>query len=124
MAHGQMTHVELPADDTARARRFYEGLFGWEFGEMPEFPNYLLFSFGTIERAGGAIGLRDQSAPHQLRLYFAVDSIDAMLPKVTQLGGKVVEPKVEITGQGWFAVIDDTEGNQVGLYENAPNSAM
>ena len=124
MAHGQMTHVELPADDPARARKFYEGLFGWEFGEMPEFPNYLLFSFGKIERAGGAIGLRDQSAPHQLRLYFEVDSIDPLLPKVTELGGKVVEPKVEIPGQGWFAVIDDTEGNQVGLYENAPNSAM
>ena len=38
MAHGQMNHLELPADDTARARKFYEGLFGWEFGEMPEFP--------------------------------------------------------------------------------------
>ena len=124
MAHGQMTHLELPADDTARARKFYEGLFGWEFREMPQYPNYLLFSFGTIERAGGAVGLRDQSAPHQLRLYFEVDSIDALLPKVTQLGGKVVEPKAEIPGRGWFAVIDDTEGNQVGLYENAPNSAM
>ena len=61
MAHGQMTHVELPADDPARARKFYEGLFGWEFGEMPEFPDYLLFSFGEIERAGGAIGKRDES---------------------------------------------------------------
>ena len=38
---------------------------------------------------------------------------------MTQLGGKVVEPKTEIPGQGWYAVIDDTEGNQIGLYENA-----
>ena len=124
MAHGQMTHLELPADDPARARRFYEGLLGWQFAEMAEFPNYFLFTFGTIERAGGAIGFRDQSAPHQLRLYIEVDSIDALTPKVAGLGGKVDEPKAEIPGQGWYAVIDDTEGNQLGLYENLPAPAM
>ena len=124
MAHGQMTHLELPADDAGRARRFYEGLLGWKFSEMPEFPDYFLFSFGEIKSAGGAIGIRDQSAPHQLRLYIEVDAIDPLLPKVAELGGKVVEPKREIAGQGWFAVIDDTEGNQLGLYENLPQSAM
>lgn len=124
MAHGQMTHLELPADDAGRARRFYEGLLGWEFSEMPEFPDYFLFSFGAIDSAGGAIGIRDQSAPHQLRLYIEVDSIDPLLPKVAELGGKVVEPKREIPGQGWFAVIDDTEGNQIGLYENLPKPVM
>ena len=82
MAHGQMTHLELPADDPARARKFYEGLFGWEFGEMPEFPNYYLFSFGNIERAGGAIGIRGELVGPQLRLYFEVDSLDATVPKV------------------------------------------
>ena len=124
MAHGQMNHLELPADDAARARKFYEGLFGWEISEMSEFPDYFLFSFGTIDRAGGAIGIRNQSTGSQLRLYIAVDSLDETLPKVTQLGGKVVEPKTEIQGQGWYAVIDDTEGNQLGLYENLPQSTM
>jgi predicted enzyme related to lactoylglutathione lyase len=119
-----MNHLEIPADDAARARRFYEGLFGWQTSEMAEFPDYYLFSFGTIDRAGGAIGIRNQSAGPQLRLYILVDSLDESLPKVTQLGGKVVEPKTEIQGQGWYAVIDDTEGNQLGLYENLPNSAM
>ena len=44
MAHGQMNHLEIPADDAARARKFYEGLFGWETSEMPEYPNYFLFN--------------------------------------------------------------------------------
>ncbi|CAN5783858.1 hypothetical protein BH24CHL5_BH24CHL5_07110 [soil metagenome] len=30
MAHGQITHIEFPADDTTRARRFYSELFGWD----------------------------------------------------------------------------------------------
>jgi predicted enzyme related to lactoylglutathione lyase len=119
-----MSHLEIPADDASRARRFYESVFGWETSEMEQFPDYFLFSFGTIERAGGAIGIRNQSTGSQLRLYISVDSIDEVLPKVTANGGTIVEPKTEIVGQGWYAVIDDTEGNQLGLYENAPQSAM
>ena len=31
-----------------------------------------------------------------------------------------VKPKTEIEGQGWYAVADDTEGNEIGLYERLP----
>jgi predicted enzyme related to lactoylglutathione lyase len=118
-----MSHLEIPADDVARARKFYEGVFGWETSEMEQYPNYFLFSFGSIERAGGAIGVRNESTGPQLRLYISVDSIDATLPKVAALGGRIVEPKTDIPGQGWYAVIDDTEGNQLGLYENLPSDS-
>jgi hypothetical protein len=115
--HGQISHIEFPADDTARAGRFYNGLFGWELGEMPQFPDYLLFSMGTIERAGGAIGLRGQSVGDKVRLYVEVDAIDPVLAKVPGLGGKVITPRTEIPGQGWYAVVEDSEGSEIGLYE-------
>lgn len=117
MAHGQITHIEFPADDLGRARRFYSELFGWELGEMPQFPDYLLFSMGSIERAGGAIGKRGQSVDDKLRIYVEVDLIDAVTAKVPGLGGKVITPRTEIPGQGWYAVIEDSEGTQFGLYE-------
>nr|MBA3402480.1 VOC family protein [Actinomycetota bacterium] len=28
---GQMVHLEIPAGDTAKAREFWGGLFGWEW---------------------------------------------------------------------------------------------
>ena len=121
MANGQITHIEFPADDPARAQRFYAELFGWELNEMPGFENYFLFSFGTIERAGGAIGKRNESTGDKLRVYVEVDSIDPLLTRVPGLGGKVTTERTEIPGQGWYAVIDDSEGNEVGLYENLPN---
>ncbi|MEA2676338.1 MAG: uncharacterized protein QOJ81_479 [Chloroflexota bacterium] len=124
MAHGQLTHIEIPADDPARARAFYSGLLGWETSEMEQFPDYFLFSFGQIDRAGGAIGKRGESVGDSLRVYFDVDSIDAVLPKVADLGGKVVLAKTEITGQGWYAVLIDTEGNEVALYEGKPDAGM
>ena len=120
MAHGQISHIEFPADDLKRAGRFYSELFGWDLGEMPQFPDYLLFSMGTIERAGGAIGKRGESVGRQLRLYIEVDAIDPLLAKVRGLGGTVVTPRTEIPGQGWYAVVQDSEGSEVGLFEGQP----
>ena len=42
MPHGDFNHIEIPADDTKRARAFYEGLFGWTFTETP-FGDYMTY---------------------------------------------------------------------------------
>jgi predicted enzyme related to lactoylglutathione lyase len=122
MAHGQITHIEFPADDLSRARRFYSELFGWELGEMPEFPDYLLFRFDGIEASGGAIGLRGKTTGEQLRVYIEVDDIDDVLARVPDLDGVVVTPRTEIQGQGWYAVIIDSEGSELGLFEGRPSA--
>jgi predicted enzyme related to lactoylglutathione lyase len=122
MAHGQITHIEFPADDTDRAQAFYRGLFGWEFQGMPGFDGYFLFSAGPIEQSGGAVGQRGESTGDRLRIYVTVDSIEAMLAKVPGLGGKVTTPKTDIPGQGWYAVVEDSEGSEIGLYENLPST--
>ncbi len=117
MAHGQITHIEFPADDTARAQRFYSELFGWQFESIPGFDGYFMFNTGPADAIGGAVGKRGESAPEKVRMYVEADSIDALLPRVPELGGTVVMEKTEIPGQGFYAVVDDTEGNQIGLYE-------
>lgn len=72
MAHGQITHIEFPADDTTRARRFFSELFGWEFSEMEGFAGYFLFRFG-------AIGERGRTTGTKLRVYVETyeDAADA-----------------------------------------------
>jgi predicted enzyme related to lactoylglutathione lyase len=37
--------------------------------------------------------------------------------KVMDLGGKIVVPKMEIPGLGWWALALDPEGNHFGLLE-------
>jgi uncharacterized protein len=119
MAHGQITHIEFPADDLERAQRFYAELFGWQLREMDGVPGYFLFSTGEADAIGGAIGRRGDSVGPQTRPYVEVDSIDDILGRVVELGGEVLSGKEDIPGNGWYAVIRDSEGTELGLYEGS-----
>ena len=53
-----------------------------------------------------------------MRIYLdCMPSIDAALSRVPQAGGQVATPKTALPGDmGFFAVVRDTEGNEVGLH--------
>lgn len=120
MAHGQITHIEIPADDVERARHFYRELFGIDTNEIDGMPGYFMFRFGPVKASGGAIGKRGTDMAENLRVYVEVDSVDAVLERVPELGGKIKTGRTEIAGMGWFAVIDDSEGTKLGLFESLP----
>jgi predicted enzyme related to lactoylglutathione lyase len=123
MAQGSYNHVEIPADDVDRAKRFYERVFGWNFSTIPGFDDYELYTTtGDRSGVGGGIGKRGVTAGRQVRNYISVDSIDASLPKVTANGGRVVAAKEEVMGQGWYAVVTDSEGNEFALWQDDPNA--
>jgi uncharacterized protein len=120
MAHGDFNHIEIPADDTGRARRFYVGMFGWSFTET-SFGDYLVYTTPSGEQAvGGGIGKRGETAPMTIRNYVGVDSIEASLAKVEEMGGRVMAGKEEVPGIGWWAVIADSEGNELAIFEPMP----
>jgi hypothetical protein len=49
--------------------------------------------------------------------YVGVDDIDEKIAMVEKLGGKIVVPKMELEDVGQFVIIQDTEGNVIGLYK-------
>ena len=123
MSKGKITHVEIPADDPARAQRFYGELFGWQFRAMPGYDDYFLFSLGDgDESVSGAIGKRNVSAPDKVRNYITVDSVDDAVSRLPDLGGTLLEPKAEVPGQGWYAVCTDSEGNEFALWQTSPEA--
>ena len=119
MAHGHIAHMEIPSDDLERAKSFYGGVFGWAIGPVEGFPDYEMVDTGQ-EAIGGALGLRDKTAPGSMRIYISVDSIDVALGKVADLGGAVIVEKTEVPGMGHYAAVKDTEGNEIGLWQDPP----
>ncbi len=116
MAHGDITHIDIPVDDIERAKGFYGGLFGWDIQEMPGYEGYPMWQ-APNKISGGVLAPRDENFDRP-RSYVEVDSIDDVMRKVTELGGREVRPKSEISPTSWWAVFVDTEGNEIGLYES------
>jgi predicted enzyme related to lactoylglutathione lyase len=117
MATGKITHVEIPADDVERAKRFYSAVAGWEFGETEGFPGY--FMFRTGEASGGAVGKRGEAVGTVIRDYITVANLDEASSTAERLGGKIVSPPAEVPGMGRWATVLDSEGNEIGLWEEA-----
>jgi predicted enzyme related to lactoylglutathione lyase len=55
------------------------------------------------------------------RAYFDVDDINAGTARVKELGGEAGEPG-PVPSMGWFATCPDTQGNEVGLWQNDPSA--
>ncbi len=111
---GQIVHFEIPADDTAKGREFWGGLFGWQFEAAPGPPGY--FMARTGEETGAAVsGL--EPGKHGARAYFDVDEINAGAVRVRELGGEASEP-MPVPGMGWFATCTDPHGNEFGLWQS------
>jgi predicted enzyme related to lactoylglutathione lyase len=119
MATGTISHIEFPADDVERAKRFYGAVAGWEFSEMAGMPGYFLFRTGPA--TGGGVGVRGESVGTVVRVYIDVDDLEAAVAAATANGGTVVTPPSDIPGQGRFAAVNDPEGNEIGLYETTPS---
>lgn len=112
-----IAHLEIPADDIDRAKKFYTELFGWEFKEFGD-SGYWLFSMerGTKPMGGGL--MKRMRAEQPILNYFEIPSIDEYSKKVRALGGTVVAEKTAVPEMGYYCVCKDTEGNAFGLWED------
>ena|SRR5579883_2739507 len=114
---GRLAYFEIPAGDPERARSFYEGVFAWRFGEPGPERDYVMFDPG----GGPDGGLFGSAADARgVVVYFEVESIDAAIARVAELGG-TAQPKQAVPFTGWYARCVDTEGNAFSLFERDPS---
>ena len=120
MAHGDITHIDIPVSDLAAGTQFYSTLFGWDIAEAPGFEGYPMWR-APNQISGGGLAPRDEGFT-QPRSYVEVDSIDDTIPAAVAAGGKVALEKQQISPTSWWAVIVDPDGNEIGLYEGTTDT--
>lgn len=121
-----VVHFEMPAEDKARVKQFYEMTFGWQITQLgPEMGDYLLATTSPVDEHNmhinkGAInggffqkGLSG-TIPH---LVISVDNIDEHIEKVKSAGGSIQGEIIDIPNIGRFVMFIDTEGNRVGMLQ-------
>ncbi len=116
-----IAHFAIEADNIPRARRFYENVFGWRFTPWGP-PDFYQIRTGTDEDPGvmGALQRRNDpiaSAGSGTRTFactISVDSIDDIIARVNEHGGRISMEPFVIVSVGTLIYIEDTEGNRVG----------
>jgi predicted enzyme related to lactoylglutathione lyase len=124
---GNIAYFEIPADNVDRAKHFYKNLLGWKIepsqGASMDREKLASIEYQDIitgEAREGTMnmgGMYKRQMNELIKSYVMVDDLDKVLANVTKLGGKIVMPKEDIKGVGQVAIIQDTEGNGIGLWK-------
>ena len=117
MSKRNVVHIEIPSANVGAASQFYAELFGWKMQHIPDF-NYTMWEDGS-GFGGGFTEPSNENPAGKVLVYIDSDDIEADLKKAAALGGKVVHPKTEIPGTGWFGIFEDPSGNMLALYTSA-----
>ena len=126
----KVQHFEIPADDLARARKFYEETFGWQTSEwpLPDGSVYVGLHTGPTDKEnmleekgfinGGMFKRGGAFAPLTPVVTMVVGNIEESLEKIKAAGGSVIMEPQEIPAMGRYAYVKDTEGNTIGVWQN------
>lgn len=124
-----VVHFEMPAENKARVKKFYEEVFKWKMTQLgAEMGDYLLADTTPLDEnkmhlnkgaINGGFFQKGESGtvPH---LVVSVDNLKQSMEVVNKSGGKVQGEPINIPGIGDFAMFTDTEGNRVGMLQPVP----
>jgi predicted enzyme related to lactoylglutathione lyase len=119
---------EIYVQDMPRAKAFYEAVFQGTLTPMtnpnPEaldgmemwgFPSSMV-DYGAC---GALVKMPGCPSGGSTLVYFACEDCAVEAQRAVAAGGALFKPKMSIGEHGWIAIVQDTEGNLVGLYSMA-----
>jgi predicted enzyme related to lactoylglutathione lyase len=103
---------ELWTSDTAKAIEFYTKLFGWSTKTSTDAPTEYTELSNQGRPMGGVMQIMKEwgNVPPNWLPYFMVTNCDSSVAKITQLGGSIKMPPMDIPKVGRFAVVTDPQG--------------
>ena len=126
----KVQHFEIPTDDVARAKQFYETCFDWKIvpWPMPDGSQYMGMHTGPMDEKnmpkepgfinGGMFKRGGQFAITTPTVAVVVADINASIAKVKAAGGTVLGEIMNVGGMGLYVYVKDTEGNTIGVWQD------
>ena len=115
---------EIYTTNFERAMNFYSQVFQYKLTELPmSNDNHPDMRYATFSQdadgkgVGGALVKMNEVNPGYggTMVYFDTNDIDAELSRVEAAGGKIIRWKQSIGEYGFIALVEDSEGNMIGL---------
>ena len=125
--HGNFYLPAYCSGDINKARTFYTSLFGWEAGERAMGDGTLT----TLNINGNLLGnmyeMSDESKNAGVRAhwnsYLVVDSVDEIINKIEDLGGKLLRGPMDAEGNP-MVNLQDPHGAKFSAWENHTNESL
>ena len=118
---GRFCWLDLAATDADSAKAFYSGLFGWQAQQQLANDGSFIRMRLSDRDVGSMYQLRDAQIEHGMPShwtpYIRVDNIDTAAQRAVLLGGKVVVRPFTVIGIARIALVADSVGAQIGLWE-------
>lgn len=115
---------EIYVSNMERAKKFYEDVFGKKLERLPDPTgkhNLEMWAFPMFQDGFGAAGTLCKMSGMEPRIggtlvYFSCQDCSVEEKRAQTHGGKVVNPKMSIGQHGFISLVQDTEGNMIGLH--------
>jgi len=116
---------EIYVQDMPRAKAFYEAVFQGELTPLTNpstdsFPGMEMWSFPSDMTGYGATGalVKMPGCPSggSTLVYFSCEDCAVEAERAAAHGGQIFKPKMSIGEHGFIALVQDTEGNMIGLH--------
>lgn len=120
MKENALNWFEIYVSDFAKAKEFYEAILNAEM-QVSEMDNMkmAIFPYAEDKGIGGTITCGDcgKPGPGGTTVYLNVEGqLDEVIARITENGGKIIMPRTAIPPHGFIALLEDLEGNIVGLH--------
>lgn len=121
-SYNPVVYFEIPVRDIDRASKFYQSVFGFIF-EKEIIDNNEMALFPFVEEDTGISGALAKGKIYKptkdgVVIYFRTRSIDEILIRVIENGGKILYPKTSNGELGFVAEFEDIEGNRIALHQS------
>ena len=113
---------EIYVNDIARARDFYESVFGVRLTRIGgEDEGFQMWGFPAVEGGAGSPGAivymaGVQAGGNSTLVYFNCDDCAVEAGRAAGAGGSIFKPKFSIGQHGFVSLVTDPDGNMFGLH--------
>lgn len=120
--HGLFSWADGQSTDLAKTKAFHTEVMGWTFDDIPmgDGQVYTMFKYDGEYICGVGQMQADsvaQGIPSHWNSYVNVDDVDAIAPKITELGGTMLMEPFDVMESGRMLFFRDPTGAHMGLWQ-------
>lgn len=116
---GAVCWYELMTRDDDASAAFYNGLFGWN-AQKQDFSGIQYTILMNGNSAVGGMLKTEEGMPSGWFVYFAVGDCDKSVEDAVSLGGRVLNPPMNVEGAGRMAFLMDSQGAMFSVIKPDP----